>query len=191
MEFYTNSSNTSTVMTYSGGVPGPTNLAAGVTNPIDCFHLFLSSDIYTMMNFLLRPICMLINRELQRIMTLVNGPQYWRKNSWHSLGSTLQMGIVSLHTQDDYCSSDPILAHTWFWYRNVTKSILKDFTISPHCRQFNNSSSDCSKFCPIVEGAATTWCPLKTMHWTLCSSLGAINWWEHDYYEMSTIVYPV
>ena len=41
-----NSSNTSTAMTYSGGVPGPTGLALGVTNPVDCFHLFLSSDIY-------------------------------------------------------------------------------------------------------------------------------------------------
>ena len=33
-------------MTYFGGVPGPTGLAVGITDPIDCFHLFLSPDIY-------------------------------------------------------------------------------------------------------------------------------------------------
>ena len=31
---------------YSGGVPGPTGLAVEITDPIDCFHLFLSPDIY-------------------------------------------------------------------------------------------------------------------------------------------------
>ena len=33
-------------MMYSGGVPAPTGLAVGITDPIDCFHLFLSPDIY-------------------------------------------------------------------------------------------------------------------------------------------------
>ena len=40
-----NDSNTSTAMTYSSGVPGPTGLAVRITDPIDCFHLFLSPDI--------------------------------------------------------------------------------------------------------------------------------------------------
>ena len=53
--------NTSTAMTYSGGVAGPTGLAVEVTDHIDCFRLFLSFDIYD--ELLVRPICMLINRE--------------------------------------------------------------------------------------------------------------------------------
>ena len=41
-----NNSNTTTTMMYSGGVPGPTGLAVGMTDSITCFHLLFSHDVY-------------------------------------------------------------------------------------------------------------------------------------------------
>lgn len=127
MEFYTNSSNNSTVMTYSGGVPGSTSLAVGITDLIDCFHLFLS-DIYD-------ELCVQTNLYAdQQRAAAKNDTDRWTPMSKEELmafiGINIAMGIVSLPTLDDHWSSDPILDSHMVLYCHVTKSIPTDFTIS-------------------------------------------------------------
>ena len=128
MEFYTNSSNTSTVVTYSGGVPGSTSLAVGTTDLIDCFHLFLSSDIYDEL---------LVQTNLyadQQRAAAKNDTGRWTPISKEELMAfimiNIAMGLVSLPTLDDYWSSDPILDPHMVLYCHGTKSIPTDFTIS-------------------------------------------------------------
>ena len=112
-------------MTYSGGVPGPTGLAVGITDPTDCFHLLLSSDIYD-------ELLVQTNLYADQQRATKNNTSQWTPISKEELmafiGINIAMGIVFLPTLDDYWSSDPIVAHTWFRIimpRNQFRHILR------------------------------------------------------------------
>ena len=98
-------------MTYSGGVPGPTGLAVGVVDPVDCFQLFMTSDFYD-------EILTQTNLYADQQREAQNDTSMWTPISKEELmafvGINIAMGIVSLPTLNDYWSTDPILAHTWF-----------------------------------------------------------------------------
>ena len=130
-------------MTYSGGVPGPTGLAVGITDPIDCFHLFLSPDIYD-------ELLVQTNLYADQQRATKNDTSRWTPISKEELmafiGINIAMGIVSLPTLDDYWSSDPILTHTWFrtiMSRNRFRQILRYIHVVDNLK---SSSSDCSEF---------------------------------------------
>ena len=40
---------TSPLTTFSGNLPGPRGIAVGVTDPLTCFHLFLSHELYNIL----------------------------------------------------------------------------------------------------------------------------------------------
>ena len=77
------SSSNSSSLTYSGGVPGPTGLAVGVVDPVDCFQLFMTSDFYD-------EILTQTNLYADQQREAQNDTSMWtpipRRNSWHLLG---------------------------------------------------------------------------------------------------------
>ncbi len=150
-EFYTNNS---TALTYSGGVPGPTGLAVGVTDPIDCFHLFMTSDIYD--DLLVQTY---LYADQQRAAK--NDTSQWTPISKEELMAFIGINIAMHRVSSNIGRLLPHPCSHMVLYHHVTKSIPTDFAICSHCLQFNSSSSECSDLRPIVEGAATHSCCLE------------------------------
>ena len=105
------STTLSPLPTFVGNLPGPKSEAIGVRSQLECFQLFLSSEVYdellTQSN-----LC----AEQQRAAKNDNTP--WspisKKELLAFIGVIIAMGVIQLPSADDYWSIDPILAHPWF-----------------------------------------------------------------------------
>lgn len=85
--------------------------AVGVVDPIDCFHLFMTSEYYD-------ELLVQTNLYADKQRVEHNNTSPWTSISKEDLlafmGINIAMEIVSLPTLNDYWCTDPILAHTWF-----------------------------------------------------------------------------
>ena len=105
------STTLSPLPTFVVNLPGPKGEAIGVRSQLECFQLFLSSEVYdellTQSN---------LYAEQQRAAKNDNTP--WSPISKEELlafiGVIMAMGVIQVPSADDYWSIDPILAHPWF-----------------------------------------------------------------------------
>lgn len=96
---------------FVGNLPRPRSEVVGVRSQLECFLLFLSSDIYdeilTQSN---------LYAEQQRDAKNDNSP--WspitKEELMAFIGVVVAMGVVQLPSVDDYWSINPILTHPWF-----------------------------------------------------------------------------
>ena len=105
------SSTLSPLPTFVCSLPGAKGEAAGVRSQLECFLLFLSSEVYD-------EILMQSNLYADQQRMAKNDTSPWNPITKEELlafiGVNLAMGVVQLPSAVDYWSIDPILAHPWF-----------------------------------------------------------------------------
>ena len=105
------SSTLSPLPTFVGSLPGAKGEAAGVRSQLECFLLFLSSEVYD-------EILMQSNLYADQQRMAKNDTSPWNPITKEELLGfievNLAMGVVQLPSADDYWLIDPILAHPWF-----------------------------------------------------------------------------
>ena len=98
-------------VTLSDNLPGPHGIAVGVMDPLKCFHLFLSHELYD-------DILAQSNLYAQQQRAAKNDTSPWKPITKDELmvyiGMNIAMGVISLPKLDQYWSTDPILPHPWF-----------------------------------------------------------------------------
>ena len=100
---------TSSTFAYSGRVPAPIGAAVAIINPVDHFHLFMTSEFY---DELLVQTNLYANQQREAKNDMTPWTPISREELLAFIGINIAMGIVSLPTLNDCWSSDPILAHT-------------------------------------------------------------------------------
>ena len=96
---------------FTGDLPGSKGCAVGVTDPLECFHLFLPSEYYDEITKQTN-----LYATQQRAAKNITTP--WKPVTKAELmafiGLNIAMGVVQLPTLRSYWSTDPILGHPWF-----------------------------------------------------------------------------
>ena len=100
-----NNSNHHCNVSFSGGPSRPIGDAVGVTDPLECFHLFLPDELETNRYAIQQ-------REEKNNFNLCS--PVTKEELMAFVGPNIAMGIISLPSIDDYWSTDPILSHSWF-----------------------------------------------------------------------------
>ena len=164
------SSSNSSSLTYSGGVPGPTGLAVGVVDPVDCFQLFMTSDFYD-------EILTQTNLYADQQREAQNDTSMWtpisKKELMAFVGINIAMGIISLPTLNDYWSTDPILAHTWFrtvMSRNRFRKILRNIHVVDNSAAPSRTAPNYDrlwKVRPLLDALSKQCKELYNPHWEL------------------------
>ena len=138
--------NTLPNIPFSGGDPGPAGRAVGIIEPLECFHLLLPDQFYN-------DLLVETNRYAQQQRAKKNDTTQWSPLSKEELmafiGINIAMGIVSLHSLDNYWSTDPILSHGWFrivMSRNRFHQILRYVHVVDNDTAPNRDDSSYGRF---------------------------------------------
>lgn len=98
-------------ISFSGNLPGPNGDAVGVTDPLECFFLFFTPDMF---DDVLQQSNLYATQERAKKNDTTPWSPITKEELLAFVGMNIAMGIVSLPTLKCYWSTDPITAHPWF-----------------------------------------------------------------------------
>jgi len=156
---------------YRGLPPGPKGIAVGVNDPLACFHLFLSHEVY---DEILHQTNLYANQQRALKGDTSAFTPITKAELMAFIGINIAMGVVSLPQLKQYWTTDPILSHGWFstvMSRNRFLEILRYFHIADNASAPSRTSPTYNKLWkiqPLITALQSTCSELYSPHRELC-----------------------
>lgn len=139
----------------------------GVTDPLACFHLFLSHEIY---DELVTQTNLYADQQRAKRRDTTAFMPITKVELMAFVGINIAMGIISLPNLKDYWTVDPILSHSWFgtvMSRNRFLQILRYFHITDNASAPNRLDPGYNKLWkiqPLITALQSTCAELYSPH---------------------------